>query len=290
MKIKIHNNILWKYNFASTVSSQCIICSYYDYIKNFRKYKKTLNVWWRCSAWEVKPDKLIFPSKLPPFPSLGFLMYKTWVLFLHLPQGYAVRTENFLTGVQEWFCLDFNVLRVRSLRRGGFSPKAVEVEGLSLSWVLPKLNVSSTEDARRRCMAPARGHSPCPGSGPGIAEGRANYQHRLHQCLVLAISSPWRIVKPLNLLSVSKDQSWGGEHWSQWVLGWVGPASATSACVGMRMEVDAEVRLRRGGGQGWRSLGRSRLKFSKNCPGKGVSFDLAIVENLIKEMIPKYCQ
>ena len=35
---------------------------------------------------------------------------------------------------------------------------------------------------------------------------------------------------------------------------------------------------------------RSRLKFSKSCPGKGVSLDQAIVENLIKKMILKYCQ
>lgn len=72
---------------------------------------------------------MISPSKLPPFPSLGFLKYKTWVLFLHLPQGYAMRTENFLTEVSEWFCFDFNVLRIRSLRRGGYSPKAVKVGG-----------------------------------------------------------------------------------------------------------------------------------------------------------------
>lgn len=40
------------------------------------------------------------------------------------------------------FCFDFNVLRIRNIRRGGFShkAKAANVEGSSLSWVLQRLH------------------------------------------------------------------------------------------------------------------------------------------------------
>lgn len=55
------------------------------------------------------------------------------------------------------FCLDFNVLGIRSIRRSGFSPKAkaAKVEGSLLSWVLQRLYEFPMAAAGRDNMASA---------------------------------------------------------------------------------------------------------------------------------------
>ena len=77
MKIKIHTNILWKYNFTSTELSQYIICSYYDYFKNFRKFKEDIKMFGEdVVLGKSNLIKWFPPANYPPFHLLVSLSIK----------------------------------------------------------------------------------------------------------------------------------------------------------------------------------------------------------------------
>lgn len=142
------------------------------------------------------------------------------MLCSHLPPGYAVRTENFSPWHKITFgcCVvlfRFNVLTI-SIRRGGFSSKAkaAEVKGSSLSWHLQRLDEFFRGVAGRGSTVTACGSHSTPWwlpwlwgrvgtllAFPSPMLGLGNQQSLL---VHWAPDSPW----------VSKDWSWGGEHWS----------------------------------------------------------------------------
>lgn len=155
------------------------------------------------------------------------------------------------------FCVDFNVLRIRSERRSGFSPKAeaAQAEGPSLSWVFPRLHVSFRRGTRRGSTAPAWG-SP----------------HALVVVLVLLYGEHTVSITSTNIeswqqtasagplstgtLSLSPRTGAGREHWSRQCLAeWEQLQQPLLGCG--REE---------GGRQRSKSLARSRLKSSKACP------------------------